>query len=86
MNTQQQHRSAPSTLTSLKTRDPERLAEAWGIRLIETNRLDPRFNGMYLERHHAIVLRTDLDYWTRRSCLAHELGHARYGDLSLIHI
>ena len=80
MNTPQQHRSAPSALTSLKTRDPERLAEAWGIRLIETSSLDPRFNGMYLAQHHAIVLRTDLDYWTRRSCLAHELGHARYGD------
>lgn len=80
MTTQQQHRSAPSTLTSLTTRDPEQLAEAWGIRLIETGKLDPRFNGMYLAQHHAIVLRTDLDYWTRRSCLAHELGHARYGD------
>lgn len=80
MSTQQQHRSAPSDLMSLTTHDPEQLAEAWGIRLIETSKLDSRFNGMYLAQHRAIIMRADLDYWTRRSCLAHELGHARYGD------
>lgn len=80
MNTPQQHRSAPNDLKSQTIPEPEHLAEAWGIRIIETNQLDPRFNGMYLDHHRTILLRSDLDYWTRRSCLAHELGHARYGD------
>lgn len=80
MNFQQRRRSAPSDSMSRSLRDPDLLAEAWGIRVIETRKLDPRFNGMFLARHRAIILRADLDYWTRRSCLAHELGHAKYGD------
>lgn len=83
MNTPQQHKSAPTRSRSQKAPngiEPETLAEQMGIHIIETSELDPRFNGMYLHNHKVIVMRSNLDYWTRRSCLAHELGHAHYGD------
>lgn len=83
MNTPQQPKNTPIRSKNRITRsdiDPESLAEQMGIRIIETSKLDPRFNGMYLHKHNVIVMRSKLDYWTRRSCLAHELGHAHYGD------
>ena len=56
------------------------LAAIMGVRIIETDRLDPRWNGQFSARHRAIVVRRSLDPWTKRSCIAHELGHAHYGD------
>ena len=60
--------------------NPESLIESLGLTLIETRDLDPRFNAVYLHHRRAIVIQKDLDPYTRRCCLAHEIGHAVYGD------
>lgn len=58
----------------------DHLAEALNCRVIETDNLDPGLNALYLHHHRAIVIRRDLDPYTRRSCLAHELAHCFHGD------
>ena len=60
--------------------DLDKIAELFGVRVGETTDLDPEWNGMYLHDRRLILIRKGLDYWKRRSILAHELGHAFYGD------
>lgn len=60
--------------------DLDKIASLFGVHVTETNDLDPAWNGMYLHEDRIIILRKGLDYWNRRSILAHELGHAYYGD------
>lgn len=60
--------------------DLDKIAELFGVHIIETLDLRPEWDGMYLHRRRVILLRKDLDYWKRRSILAHELGHAFYRD------
>lgn len=60
--------------------DLDKIAELFGVRVGETTDLDPEWNGMYLHDRRLILIRKGLDYWKRRSVLAHELGHAFYGD------
>lgn len=60
--------------------DLDKIAELFGVRVGETNNLDPEWNGMYLHDRRLILIRKGLDYWKRRSILAHELGHAFHRD------
>ena len=60
--------------------DLDKIAELFGVRVGETNNLDPEWNGMYLHDRRLILIRKGLDYWKRRSILAHEIGHTFYGD------
>lgn len=60
--------------------DLDKIAELFGVQVGETDNLDPAWNGMYLHDRRLILIRKGLDYWKRRSILAHELGHAFYRD------
>lgn len=60
--------------------DLDHLAEILMVRIIETNDLHHEVNGMYVHHRRTILLRRDLDFFTRRSTLAHELAHAFHGD------
>lgn len=60
--------------------DLDQLADALGVAVVETPYLDDGLNGQYLHHRRLILLRHGLDPWTRKSALAHELGHAYYGD------
>ncbi|CAB0507709.1 ImmA/IrrE family metallo-endopeptidase [Corynebacterium diphtheriae bv. mitis] len=60
--------------------DLDKLADALGVTVAETPHLDDGLNGQYLHHRRLILLRQGLDPWTRKSILAHELGHAYYGD------
>lgn len=60
--------------------DLDQLADALGVAVVETPYLDDGLNGQYLHHRRLILLRQGLDPWTRKSTLAHELGHAWHGD------
>ncbi|WP_101507712.1 ImmA/IrrE family metallo-endopeptidase [Corynebacterium ulcerans] len=60
--------------------DLEELAQALGVSIAEVRGFSDGLNGQYLHHRRLILLRSDLDPWTRNSALAHELGHAYYGD------
>ena len=60
--------------------DLDKIAELFGVHVIETNDLRPEWDGMYLHHRSLILIRKGLDYWKRRSILAHELGHVFYRD------
>lgn len=60
--------------------DLDQLADALGVAVVETPYLDDGLNGQYLHHRRLILLHQGLDPWTRKSTLAHELGHAYYGD------
>lgn len=60
--------------------DLDQLADALGVAVVETPYLDDGLNGQYLHHRRLILLRQGLDPWTRKSALAHELGHAWHGD------
>ncbi|MDO5373507.1 MAG: ImmA/IrrE family metallo-endopeptidase [Corynebacterium glutamicum] len=60
--------------------DLDKIAELFGVHIIETHDLRPEWDGMYLHHRRVILLRKNLDYWKRRSVLAHELAHAFYRD------
>ena len=60
--------------------DLDHLAELLGVQVIETGDLHPEVNAMYLHHRRMILLRPDLDSFTRRCTLAHELAHAFHGD------
>lgn len=60
--------------------DLDKIAELFGVHIVETYDLHPEWDGMFLHRRRVILLRKGLDYWKRRSVLAHELGHVYYGD------
>lgn len=60
--------------------DLDKLADALGVTVAETPHLDDGLNGQYLHHRRLILLHQGLDPWTRKSTLAHELGHAYYGD------
>ncbi|MGC2866024.1 ImmA/IrrE family metallo-endopeptidase [Corynebacterium glutamicum] len=62
--------------------DLDKIAELFGVQVIETNDLRPGWNGMYLHQVRIILLKKGMDPWKRRSVLAHELGHAYYQDES----
>ncbi|KXI15225.1 hypothetical protein HMPREF3227_02516 [Corynebacterium sp. CMW7794] len=56
------------------------LLDQAGVELVETGRLDVRYNACY---HHAtgtIIVRSGLDPATRICAIGHELGHAANGD------
>ncbi|OFR68624.1 ImmA/IrrE family metallo-endopeptidase [Corynebacterium sp. HMSC078H07] len=56
------------------------LLDQAGVELVETGRLDVRYNACY---HHAtgtIIMRSGLDPATRICAIGHELGHAANGD------
>lgn len=60
--------------------DLDKIAELFGVQVIETDGLDPRWNGMYRHQKRIIYLRKGLDPWKKRSIFAHELAHAFYRD------
>lgn len=60
--------------------DLDQIADVWGIRVIESPTLRDDLNAMYVHHHRRIVIRPHIDPYTRRAALAHELGHAYYGD------
>ncbi|VEH79479.1 DNA-binding protein [Corynebacterium kutscheri] len=60
--------------------DLDQLADTLGVTVVETPHLDDGLNGQYLHHRRLILLRKGLDPWTKRSTLAHELGHAWHGD------
>ncbi|MGP9760202.1 ImmA/IrrE family metallo-endopeptidase [Corynebacterium sp. AOP12-C2-36] len=55
-------------------------AKELGVAVYETNKLRGDLNAIYMHDDRVILLRDDLDPYTKRSALAHEIGHARYGD------
>lgn len=60
--------------------DLDKIAELFGVHVIETYDLHPEWDGMYLHHRRLILLRKGLDPWKKRSIFAHELGHAFYRD------
>lgn len=60
--------------------DLDKIAELFGVQVIETDGLDPRWNGMYRHQKRIIYLSKGLDPWKKRSIFAHELAHAFYRD------
>lgn len=60
--------------------DLDKIAELFGVHVMETHDLRPEWDGMYLHHRRLILLRKGLDHWKRRSILAHELAHAFYRD------
>lgn len=58
----------------------DHLAEALKCEVIETDDLHPSLNALYIHHRRVIVIQRNLDPYTRRSCLAHELAHAFHGD------
>ena len=56
------------------------LIDASGVRLIETSELHRRFNACWHQPSQTVYVRWGLDPVTRRCAIAHELGHAHYGD------
>ncbi|TVU83322.1 ImmA/IrrE family metallo-endopeptidase [Corynebacterium aurimucosum] len=51
-----------------------------GVELLETGKLDARFNACYHAASRTIIVRTGLDPVTRVCAIAHELGHVVNGD------
>lgn len=60
--------------------DLDKIATLFGVHVTESDDLGPDWHGMYLHEDRMIILRKGLDYWQRRSILAHELGHAFHRD------
>lgn len=60
--------------------DLDHLAEVMGVRVVESPDLRADLNALYIHHRRRIIIRPDLDPYTRRAALAHELGHAYYGD------
>lgn len=60
--------------------DLDKIAELFGVQVVETHDLDPRWHGMYRHPKRIIFLRKDLDPWKKRTIFAHELAHAFYRD------
>lgn len=58
----------------------EQIAESLGVRIVEVANLPETHAGVYLHHRRLILIRRGLRPWTYRSVLAHELGHAVYGD------
>lgn len=58
----------------------EKIAHHMGVHIIEDPHLTPALNGCYLHHRRLIVLQYHLDPYTKRCTLAHELGHATFGD------
>ncbi|OHQ65218.1 hypothetical protein HMPREF2657_09265 [Corynebacterium sp. HMSC072B08] len=56
------------------------LLEQANVRLIETPKLGVTFNAVYHAESRTIFVRWGIDPVTRRCAIAHELGHAIYGD------
>ncbi|WP_276923356.1 ImmA/IrrE family metallo-endopeptidase [Corynebacterium pyruviciproducens] len=51
-----------------------------GVAVVETPELSEDVNAVYIDAEFMILIRSGLDPWTRRSCLAHELAHAYFRD------
>lgn len=60
--------------------DIDHLAEVMGITIIPTDDLRPDLNALYIHHRQLIIIQKHMDWWTYRSCIAHELGHAFHGD------
>lgn len=56
----------------------EKIAESMDLVVYETSNLP--LNGCYIHHRRVILLRYNTDPVTKRCALAHELGHAYYGD------
>lgn len=56
------------------------LLDEQGVELVETGRLDARYNACFHAGSHTIVVRGGLDPVTRACTIAHEIGHAAHGD------
>lgn len=56
-----------------------KLVEELGVELVYTD-LPPEYNGLYDRATHAVYVQEGLAYRLHRHTLAHELGHAYYGD------
>lgn len=56
------------------------LLDEQGVELVETGRLDARYNACFHAGSRTIVVRGGLDPVTRACAIAHELGHAAHGD------
>ncbi|MDU0478353.1 ImmA/IrrE family metallo-endopeptidase [Staphylococcus chromogenes] len=82
---EEQHNIAPKNSPNLKnlrgeTLDLDPLATALGVRIVDSPRLHPDLNAIYLHPRRMILIRPGLDPITYRCALAHELGHAFYQD------
>ncbi|WP_420098579.1 ImmA/IrrE family metallo-endopeptidase [Corynebacterium sp.] len=60
--------------------DLEATAENMEVKIVPTPELRDNLNAIYIHRHRVIFIREDLDPYTARSALAHELGHAHHKD------
>ena len=56
------------------------LLDEQGVELVETGRLDARYNACFHAGSRTIVMRAGLDPVTRVCAIAHELGHVANGD------
>ena len=56
------------------------LLDEQGVELVETGRLDARYNACFHAGSHTIVVRGGLDPVTRACTIAQEIGHAAHGD------
>lgn len=54
------------------------IADEMGVRVYESPRMID--NGCYIHHRKLILIRYNADPVTKRCALAHELGHAYYGD------
>ncbi|MGP9760705.1 ImmA/IrrE family metallo-endopeptidase [Corynebacterium sp. AOP12-C2-36] len=60
--------------------DLETKAKELDVTIVPTPQLRPDLNAIYLHRHKVIFIQEDLDPYTARSALAHEIGHAIHKD------
>jgi Zn-dependent peptidase ImmA (M78 family) len=60
--------------------DLEAKAEEMEVKIVPTPQLRDDLNAIYLHRHSVIFIQEDLDPYTARAALAHELGHAHHKD------
>lgn len=66
-------------MSPIEERPHDLLAQA-GVELVETGKLDARYNACYHQATRTIIVRTGLDPATRTCAIGHELGHAANGD------
>lgn len=66
-------------MTNAEDRLADLLVEV-GVNLVETEKLDIRFNAVYHADSRIVIVRLGLDPATRLCAIAHELGHSVNGD------
>lgn len=60
--------------------DLEAKAKELDVTIVPTPELRDDLNAIYLHRHKVIFIQENLDPYTARSAIAHELGHAAHED------